>query len=246
MDKFEAFKPDEETIESWLDALEARLLCHNVTSCDKKRHWCQALVGEAGRNIIRKLPSRSTWGQIKAELISILGEPNPKDRAFDQLLHYQPKGKGLGEIATDIITKANKATDDIDAQHRLGLKAFLSAVPASISRELRRKHFSSVKEALDEARFLQRVEEEEKKETVFTVGSDETPPPPSQKDLVEECIRQLHSKGMLGEKREQPNAKRKASCWCCGEEGHFMMQCPTVSRNKAAQNGAARKKPGNE
>ena len=28
MDKFEAFKPDKETIESWLDALEARLICN--------------------------------------------------------------------------------------------------------------------------------------------------------------------------------------------------------------------------
>ena len=244
MDRFEAFKSDEETIESWLDAFEARLLCHNVTSCNKKRHWCQALVGEAGRNVIRKLPASATWDQVKAELINVLGEPNPKDRAFDQLLHYQPKSRGLGEIATDIITKASKATDDIDAQHRLGLKAFLSAVPVSIGKELRRKHFSSVKEALDEARFLQRVEEE-KKDTVLTVDSEETPTPLSQKDLIEECVKQLQSRGMLGKEREQP--RKKATCWCCGEEGHFVMQCPTVNRNRAAQTGAAaRKKQGNE
>ena len=98
MDKFEPFKPDEETIESWLDALEARLLCHNIQPCDKKRQWCQALVGEAGRNIIKKVPLRATWDQIKQELIDVLGETNPKDRAFDKLLNYKAGDKGLGEM----------------------------------------------------------------------------------------------------------------------------------------------------
>ena len=66
MEKFEPFKPDEETIESWLDGFEARLLCHdNITSNYRKRHWCQALVGEAGRSIIKKLPIRATWDQVK-------------------------------------------------------------------------------------------------------------------------------------------------------------------------------------
>ena len=49
MDKFGLFKPDEETIKAWLDAFEARLLCHDIQATDKKRHRCQALVGEAGR-----------------------------------------------------------------------------------------------------------------------------------------------------------------------------------------------------
>ena len=245
MDKFEPFKPDQKTIESWLDAFEARLLCHSIHACDKKRHWCQALVGEAGRNIIKKLPQRATWEQIKFELLNVLGEINPKDSAFDQLLHYKPKDKGLGEIATDIIAKASRATEDMDAQHRLGIKAFLSAVPSNISKELRRKHFSTVREALEEAKFLQRINEEEKLEgmSVFAVNQNESL---SQKELIEECIKQLQSKGMLGEKRER-QGKKKGVCWCCGEEGHFMMQCPTIKRNRLAQGGATGNfKQGNE
>ena len=31
-------------------------------------------------------------------------------------------------------------------------------------------------------------------------------------------------------------------CWCCGEEGHFLRQCPTVKRNRAARNEATRPK----
>ena len=46
----------------------------------------------------------------------------------------------------------------------------------------------------------------------------------------------------VGGKNERPgNAVRgKFRCWCCGEEGHFLMQCPTVRRNRAAQNEATR------
>ena len=138
MDKFGPFKPDEETIESWLDALEARLECNNITTNDKKRQWCQALVGEAGRNILKKLPPRTTWDQVKIELCQILGESNPKERAFDDLMSYKTGDKGLGEVAIDIMTKASLATDDIDAQHRLGLRAFLRAILDDLGKELRR------------------------------------------------------------------------------------------------------------
>ena len=243
MEKFEAFRPDEETIESWLDAFEARLLCHNIVNNDKKRHWCQALVGEAGRSIIKKLPGGTTWAGVKQELNEVLGEANPKDRAFDKLLSYKSSGKGLGEVATDIITIAARATDDVDAQNRLGLRAFLSAIPMSIGRELKRKHLTTVKEALEEARFLQRVEEEDSasKEKVLTV---EKPQARSQKELVEECIRELKAQGLLQASVERPPT-REYKCWSCGEQGHTLRQCPVIARNRAAQAGPSRRQ-GNE
>ena len=245
MDKYDSYKPDEETIESWVDAFEARLLCHNITSNEKKKHWCQALVGEAGRNIIKKLPAGSTWEQVKSELCGVLGETNPRDRAFDQLLNYRAGGKGMGEIASDIMTKASIATEDVDAQNRIGLKAFLSAMPASISKELRRKHLSDVREALQEARFLQRVQEEEShnKKKVLTL---DLPPSPSKEDLVEECLKQLQNRGLIGARRERRSGV-KGPCWCCGEEGHFLMQCPVIKKNRTARGGTVPKKDqGNE
>ena len=57
--------------------------------------------------------------------------------------------------------KASKATDDAEMQLKLGLKAFMKAVPEIIGRDLRRKRFGSVREALEEARFLQWVQEYE-------------------------------------------------------------------------------------
>ena len=52
MEKLEAYRPDEETIEVWLKKFEIRLKCHGITAIDKKKHWCQALIGEAGRSTV--------------------------------------------------------------------------------------------------------------------------------------------------------------------------------------------------
>ena len=249
MEKFEQFKPDEETIESWLDGFEARLLCHNIQFFEKKRNWCQALVGEAGKSIIKKLPHAATRDEVKRELCDVLGEADPKERAIEGLLQYKPKDKGLCEIAADIITKAARATDDVAMQAKLGLKAFLKAIPESIGRELRRKHFHSVREALQEAKFLQTIQDNEdlEKGKVLTVAKKEEKPKENRVDLeqvVGECLKQLQAQANVGGKTERPgNAVRgKFRCWCCGEEGHFLRQCPTVKRNRAVQNEATRPK----
>ena len=156
-----------------------------------------------------------------------LGETDPKERAIEGLLQYKPRGKGLGEIAADIITKAVKATDDVAMQAQLGLKAFLKAVPESIGCELRRKHFQSVWEALLEARFLQIVQDSEdlEKGKVLTVAKEEKPKE-NRVDLeqvVGKCLKQLQVQANLGGKTERPgNAViGRFRYWCCGEEGHM-------------------------
>ena len=74
MEKFEQFRPAEETIESWLDGFEARLLCHNIQSCETKRNWCQALVGEAGRSIIKKFPVQPLGTRSKKSFVTSWGK----------------------------------------------------------------------------------------------------------------------------------------------------------------------------
>ena len=164
MQEYGKYKPDEETIEAWLKGFEIQLLCNNITATDRKRNWCSALVGDAGNSVIERLPQAATWEEIKEELCSVLGDGDPKKRAFKALSQYKPKGKGLGEMATDIMAKAEIATKDADLQTQLGLKAFLKNMPESIGRELRRKHFGSVREALAEACFLQFMQEDEDRE----------------------------------------------------------------------------------
>ena len=241
MDKYSKYNPDEETIEAWLKGFEIRLLCNNITAADRKRNWCRSLVGEAGNSIIEKLPQTATWAEVKEELCSVLGEGDPKKRAFEILSNYKPKGKGLGEMATDIMAKASLATSDADLQTQLGLKAFLQALPRNIGRELRRRHFESVKEALEEARFLQSVEEEENGESgkIFTVESEGKPPAEKPRvdiqQIVEACMKQMQAQQNRKEQSERPRPfRRRLWCWCCGKEGHTLRECPIIQQNKTA------------
>ena len=97
MEKYEKYNPDEETIEAWLKGFKIRLLCNIITAADRKRNWCRALVGEVGNSIIEKLPQAVTWAEIKAELCSVLGDGEPKKRAFEILSGTSPKVKAWGK-----------------------------------------------------------------------------------------------------------------------------------------------------
>ena len=240
MEKYEKYNPDEETIETWLKGFEIRLLCNNITAADRKRNWCRALVGDTGNSVIQRLPQAATWVEIKEELCSVLGEGEPRRRAFEILSQYKPKGKGLGEMAFDIMAKAAIATNDADLQMQLGLKAFLQNVPESIGHELRRRHFALVREALAEARFLQSVEEEEdrRKGKVFPVKEEVKPVEEPKVDLnqvVEACMKQLQALQANKKQSERPrSAQKRLRCWCCKEIGNLMRACPVVQQNKAA------------
>ena len=234
MEKYEKYNPDEETIEARLKGFEIRLLCNNISAADCKRNWCIALVGDAGNSVIERLPQAATWVEIKEELCSVLGNGEPKKRAFESLSQYKPKGKGLGEMAIDIMATAAIATSDADLQTQLGLKAFLQNVPESIGRELRRRHFASVREALAEARFLQSVEEDEdsNNDNVFTVEVETKPveePKVYLNQVVEACVKQLQALQANKKQSERPrSAQRKLRCWCCRKEGHSLKECPVI------------------
>ena len=96
-------------------------------------------------------------------------------------------------------------------------------MPRNISRELRCRHFESVKEALDEARFLQSVEEDEDRDNgkVFTVETEAKPsveePKVDVNQIVEACMKQMQALQPNKGQSERPrSAQRKLKCWCCG------------------------------
>ena len=271
MEKFGEFRSDEEGIESWLEKFETRLLCHDVIQADKKKQWCQALVGEAGRRIIHDLGARASWDQIKRELIHVLGESNPVERSLGKLLSYKPGNRGPGEVAADVLVLARKATDDQPLQQRLAVKAFIAAMPDKVRPQLKRHHFDTVKQALDEARFLIDVEEEEDKDRQV-LKVTEGPKPASTQEIVQECLKQLQAVVRpvaptvmpsvvqpaarpltpvtnlppTGRSYEQTGQRvaRRVRCWCCSEEGHIMKECPVLKGNREAW--FARNQAGNE
>ena len=121
-----------------------------------------------------------------------------------------------------------------------GSRPFLQNVPESIGRELRRKHFGSVREVLAEARFLQFMEEDEDRDNgkVFPVKEEIKPveePKVGLNQVVEAYIKQLQALQANKKQSERPrSARKRLRCWCCRKEGHLMGACPVVQQNRAA------------
>ena len=93
---------------------------------------------------------------------------------------------------------------------------------------------------MEEARFLQSVEEDEDCDNgkVFTVEAEIKPVEEPKVDLnqvVEACVKQLQALQANKEQSERPrSARKKLRCWCCGEEGHTLKECPVIQQNRAA------------
>ena len=89
--------------------------------------------------------------------------------------------------------------------------------------------------------FLQSVEEEENGESgkIFTVESEGKPPAEKPKvdiqQIVEACMKQMQAQQNRREQSERPRpSQRRLWCWCCGEEGHTLRECPIIQQNKTA------------
>ena len=53
--------------------------------------------------------------------------------------------------------------------------------------------------------------------------------------IVEACMKQMQALQPNKEQSERPRSTRtKLRCWCCGEEGHTLKECPVIQQNKAA------------
>ena len=102
-------------------------------------------------------------------------------------------------------------------------------------------YFDSVREALEEARFLQSVEEDEDCDNgkVFTVEAETKQSAEEPKvdinQIVEACMKQMQALQPNKEQSKRPRSTRKKlRCWCCGEEGHTLKECPVIQQNRAA------------
>ena len=53
--------------------------------------------------------------------------------------------------------------------------------------------------------------------------------------IVEACVKQLQAQQPKKEQSERSRGSRKKyRCWCCGEDGHTLRDCPTILQNRAA------------
>ena len=74
MEKINEFKVEVDTIDDWLDEFDARLVAVNIRDNAKKVNWCRAVIGSAGRGVLKNIDPNLTWDQVKGELRRYLGE----------------------------------------------------------------------------------------------------------------------------------------------------------------------------
>ena len=145
-----------------MNQFEANCEARDIRTEAKKTKWCRALIGAHGLQVMRGMNPNANWEQTKAELHRHFGDEDPVNTAWNNLEHYSPGSKSLGEIAVELATFARRASGDEATQERLATKAFIEAVPRNIRRRLKEKRLPTLKRALEEAKFLLRCSEEDR------------------------------------------------------------------------------------
>ena len=228
MEKINEFKVEVDTIDDWLDEFDARLVAVNIRDNAKKVNWCRAVIGSAGRGVLKNVDPNLTWDQVKAELRRYLGEEDNRAAAWRRLKYYKAADKSLGEIAADLLGHAKAAATEEDVQQRLAVDAFLEAIPWKVAREVKKKKPDTLKKALEEAKFLGVLDEEEQKKKKLELNTTME----TQKNRKRESDRNPRmtcyncgQEGHIAWKCPEQE-RRKTECYACGEEGHIARYCP--------------------
>ena len=80
----------------------------------------------------------------------------------------------MGEIAAEIINFARKASSEEHTRQRLAVRAFVNAIPKKIGDKIKEKKITTLKKALEEAKYLQTVQEEtERNKQMHQLGLEE-------------------------------------------------------------------------
>ena len=228
MEKINEFKVEVDTIDDWLDEFDARLVAVNIRDNAKKVNWCRAVIGSAGRGVLKNVDPNLTWDQVKAELRRYLGEEDNRAAAWRRLKYYKAADKSLGEIAADLLGHAKAAATEEDVQQHLAVDAFLEAIPWKVAREVKKKKPDTLKKALEEAKFLGVLDEEEQKKkklelntTMETQKNRKRESDRNPRMTCYNCGREGHIAWKCPEQE-----RRKTECYACGEEGHIARYCP--------------------
>ena len=199
MDKVEheEFAGGEDSIEDWLDGLEAKMEAVDIRGDIRKIKWCKARIGSTGLQVLKGIEPINNWDQAKTELKRYFGDDDAIDTAWRNLEYYHSDSKSLGEIAAEVAKYARKASREEYTQQRLAVRAFINAIPRHIGNKLKEKRITTLKKALEEAKYLQTLQnEKERNKPINTVEIQ--PAEGKQEELVEIQNQTYRGRGATG------------------------------------------------
>ena len=226
--KHEEFRGGDESIEDWLDGLEAKMDAVDLRAEGRKIKWCKAKIGSTGLQVLKGIEPIRDWEQAKAELIRYFGDEDVVGTAWRNLEFYHSGSKSMGEIAAEITKYARKASGEEHTRQRLAVRAFINAIPRKIGDKIKEKKITTLKKALEEAKYLQTIQEEAERNRQL-----------HKLDLEEEEVTPLEVQHQSFQPRRmttdhqwtreyQENRYRKPKdmeCWACKQKGHFAREC---------------------
>ena len=98
----EEFGGGDESIEDWLDRLEAKMEVLDIRTERKKIQWCKARIRSIGLQVLKGIDPINSWEQAKAELKRYFGDDDAIDTAWRNIEFYHSGSKSLGEIAAEV------------------------------------------------------------------------------------------------------------------------------------------------
>ena len=240
MDKVEheEFAGGDESIEDWLDGLEAKLEALDIRGDVRKIKWCKARIGSTGLQVLKGIEPINNWDQAKMELKRYFGDDDAMDTAWRNLEFFHSGSKSLGEIAAEVAKYARRASREEYTQQRLAVRAFINAIPRSMGEKLREKRITTLKKALEEAKYLQTLQEErDRNNPVNTVEiRRQSAEEEEAVEIQNQAYRTREATGLPPRYRENLNTsypprergfrrQRRTECWMCRDQGHFARDC---------------------
>ena len=220
----EEFRGGDESIEDWLDGLEAKMDAVDLRAEGRKVKWCKAKIGSTGLQVLKGIEPIHTWEQAKAELIRYFGDEDTVETAWRNLEFYHAGSKSMGEIAAEIAKYARKASTEEHTRQRLAVRAFIKAIPRKIGDRMRDKRITTLKKALEEAKYLQTIQEEAERNrqlNTLDLKEEETAP-------LEVQQQSFRPRGPQQDREYRENRyrrQREMECWACRQKGHFAREC---------------------
>ena len=224
----EEFKGGDESIEDWLDGLEAKMVAVDLRAEGRKIKWCKAKIGSTGLQVLKGIEPIHNWEQAKAELIRYFGDEDVVETAWRNLEFYHAGSKSMGEIAAEIAKYARKASAEEHTRQRLAVRAFINAIPRKIGDRMREKKITTLKKALEEAKYLQTIQEEAERNRQLhklDLEEEETTPLEVQQQSFQPRGTTIDPQRTRGYQDNRYRRSREIECWACKQKGHFAREC---------------------